>query len=73
MYYTGMNPFTGKPIFVEKEPRLKNLQKDIITEPADGKRIATAHRMGYNQSHDKRINRAEAKPKIVGRRPSRRP
>lgn len=37
MYYTGMNPFTGKPIFVEKEPRLKNFQKDIITEPTGDK------------------------------------
>ncbi|MEL7561998.1 YgiQ family radical SAM protein [Dehalogenimonas sp. 4OHTPN] len=61
MYYTGMNPFTGKPIFVEKEPRLKNFQKDIITEPTDEKRIATRRGLGYNQSHEKRPRLPQAK------------
>jgi radical SAM superfamily enzyme YgiQ (UPF0313 family) len=31
MYYTGLNPFTRKPLFVEKEPRRKEHQKDILT------------------------------------------
>jgi uncharacterized radical SAM protein YgiQ len=30
MYYTGMDPFTGKQIFVEKNPQNKERQKDII-------------------------------------------
>jgi ABC-type transporter MlaC component len=30
MYYTGMDPFTGKQIFVEKNPQNKDRQKDII-------------------------------------------
>jgi uncharacterized radical SAM protein YgiQ len=31
MYYTGLDPFTRKPLFVEKEPRRKEHQKDILT------------------------------------------
>lgn len=31
MYYTEMNPFTGKPIFVEKNMHRKEQQKEIIT------------------------------------------
>jgi uncharacterized radical SAM protein YgiQ len=32
MYYTGIDPFTGKQLFVEKNPLNKERQKDIITE-----------------------------------------
>jgi radical SAM superfamily enzyme YgiQ (UPF0313 family) len=31
MYYTGQDPFTGKPLFVEKDPAKKQQQKDIVT------------------------------------------
>jgi radical SAM superfamily enzyme YgiQ (UPF0313 family) len=31
MYYTEQDPFTGEPIFVEKNPERKQRQKDIIT------------------------------------------
>lgn len=31
MYYTEMDPFTRRPIFVEKDPRRKERQKDILT------------------------------------------
>jgi uncharacterized radical SAM protein YgiQ len=31
MYYTELDPFTRKPVFVEKDPRRKEHQKDIIT------------------------------------------
>ncbi|MBI2958454.1 MAG: YgiQ family radical SAM protein [Chloroflexi bacterium] len=30
MYYTGLDPFTNKPLFVEKELRGKQRQKDIL-------------------------------------------
>ena len=32
MYYTERDPFTGKPIFVEKEPERKQKQKGIIIQ-----------------------------------------
>ena len=32
MYYTEMDPFTGQPIFVEKDPLRKQRQKDILVE-----------------------------------------
>ena len=31
MYYTGLDPWTLRPIDVEKEPRKKEHQKNIIT------------------------------------------
>lgn len=31
MYHTGVNPFTGEKIFVEKDPRKKEEQKAVIT------------------------------------------
>jgi hypothetical protein len=30
MYYTEMDPFTGKMIFVEKDPKRKERQKRIL-------------------------------------------
>lgn len=36
MYYTEMDPFTRQPIYVEKDPRRKERQKDVIThKPSD--------------------------------------
>ncbi len=32
MYYTGLDPFTPKPIFVEKDPAHREKQKQIIVE-----------------------------------------
>ncbi len=32
MYYTELDPFTGKPIFVEKDTRRKQHQKEIVTD-----------------------------------------
>jgi radical SAM superfamily enzyme YgiQ (UPF0313 family) len=32
MYYTGMDPFTRKPLFVEKDQVKKERQKNIVVE-----------------------------------------
>jgi uncharacterized radical SAM protein YgiQ len=37
MYHTGMDPFTGKQIFVEKNPQNKERQKDIIVQKGAAK------------------------------------
>jgi len=34
MYYTELDPFTRRPLFVEKDPRRKERQKDIVTRKA---------------------------------------
>jgi uncharacterized radical SAM protein YgiQ len=34
MYYTELDPFTRRPLFVEKDPRRKEHQKDIVTRKA---------------------------------------
>jgi hypothetical protein len=36
MYYTEMDPFTMQPIFVEKDPRRKEQQKEIVTRKGAG-------------------------------------
>jgi uncharacterized radical SAM protein YgiQ len=36
MYYTEMDPFTRRPLFVEKDPRRKERQKYIVTEKGSG-------------------------------------
>ena len=33
MYYTEQDPFTGQPIFVEKDAARKERQKKIVTGP----------------------------------------
>lgn len=35
MYYTEMDPFTRRPVFVEKDPRRKERQKEILTHKRD--------------------------------------
>jgi uncharacterized radical SAM protein YgiQ len=38
MYYTGTDPFSGNPVFVEKDPGRKQIQKDIVTtKPIPGR------------------------------------
>ncbi len=34
MYYTGLDPFTLQPLFVEKDPQRRERQKAIVTEKA---------------------------------------
>jgi len=41
MYYTELDPFTLKPIFVEKDPIKKQKQKDIVTDKDYYKRNPT--------------------------------
>jgi uncharacterized radical SAM protein YgiQ len=36
MYYTEIGPFTGETIFVEKEPRRKERQKNIVVQRGRG-------------------------------------
>lgn len=37
MYYTGKDPFAFVPIFVEKDPRTKERQKQVVTRKTDGR------------------------------------
>jgi uncharacterized radical SAM protein YgiQ len=45
MYYTEMDPFTGQPIFVEKNLKAKQKQKDVLSARSiyPGKRISQVH------------------------------
>ena len=38
MYYTGMDPFTGNPLFVERDPVKKERQKNIAVEKQENHR-----------------------------------
>ena len=45
MYYTETDPFSGQPVFVEKDPRKKERQKDIVVrKPASQQ----THRLGQS-------------------------
>jgi uncharacterized radical SAM protein YgiQ len=48
MYYTGIDPFAMVPVFVEKDPRAKENQKQIVTRKA-GQRPQTPFRQNRNQ------------------------
>jgi hypothetical protein len=36
MYWTGENPFTGQPCFVEKDNQARERQKAVLTGPSQG-------------------------------------
>ena len=38
MYYTGLDPFAPKPVFVEKDPAHREKQKQIIVEKPGAKK-----------------------------------
>jgi uncharacterized radical SAM protein YgiQ len=40
MYYTGLDPFTLEPLFVEKDPTRRERQKQIVTDKPAGESIA---------------------------------
>ena len=48
MYYTGIDPFAMVPVFVEKDPRAKEKQKQILTRKAD-RRTQAPPRQTQNQ------------------------
>jgi uncharacterized radical SAM protein YgiQ len=49
MYYTGMDPFAMVPMFVEKDPRAKEKQKQIVTRKSE-RRPQAPPRQNRNQS-----------------------
>ena len=56
MYYTGIDPFSGKQVFVEKDPLKKEIQKDIVTQKATS-----------NHTLSRRIKRLPSQRKPFGR------
>jgi uncharacterized radical SAM protein YgiQ len=49
MYYTGIDPFSGKTLFVEKDPIRKERQKKIVTDQhreVNSRRGKLSHPMG---------------------------
>ncbi len=57
MYYTEKDPFSGKPIFVEKNLKRKIMQKEIIT-PSERSRVSTSKNpyAKYNNGYAKITN-----------------
>ena len=49
MYYTELDPWTRKPIFVEKDPAKKQKQKDIVTQKSDLSRKKSYDSYGKNR------------------------
>ncbi len=46
MYWTGKNPFTGKPCFVEKDGQARERQKAVLTAQPDGKKQFNRKQVG---------------------------
>ncbi|MBI9074205.1 MAG: YgiQ family radical SAM protein [Desulfatibacillum sp.] len=40
MYHTGKNPFTGETLFVEKDPKAKQAQKEFLTGPPQRQQVS---------------------------------
>lgn len=63
MYYTEKDPFTGIPIFVEKDLKRKNIQKEMITQP-DRLRVGTSKNLfaKRNKGYAKITNNSRKRP-----------
>ncbi len=58
MYYTERDPFTGQPVFVEKDPVRKQRQKDVVTTKMPVKAGIQRKPSFAAQKQKKRLNRA---------------
>lgn len=56
MYHTELDPFTGRPVFVEKDRKRKEIQKNIVTRKSPGHRKAThkTKHLGFDRKKKKR-------------------
>ncbi len=50
MYYTEVDPWTRKPIFVEKDPSKKQKQKDVVTQKG-----------GFTNNQNRNLNKARGR------------
>jgi hypothetical protein len=66
MYATGLDPMTLEPVYVERDPHRKQLQKALILyrEPGNAALVREALR---------ELGREELAPLLLGREPGRRP
>lgn len=63
MYYTEINPFTNKKLFVEKDNNKNKNKKDIVTE---NKNFKVAKNKNFNfKEKDFRRRGAEMKPIVA--------
>ncbi len=53
MYYTEIDPFTGEKIFVEKDIKKKEIQKEILVVKRDNRKM-TGHSKNSSNPHRKR-------------------
>ena len=66
MYYTGLDPYTLKPVFVEKAPEGKALQRALLQyyEPRNASKVIEALR---------KVHREDLIPVLTGRQGASRP
>ena len=62
MYYTGTDPFAMVPVFVEKDPRAKEKQKQIVTRKAQ-RRTQPPPRQNRNKDKFSRQDKKRRRPK----------
>jgi len=65
MYYTEMDPWTRKPVFVEKDPVRKQKQKDIVTDKTSnrgfGNQRGASGKSNFNGNNNNRYNKKKHK------------
>ena len=51
MFYTGLDPYTLKPVFVEKTPEGKALQRALLQyyEPRNAEKVVKALKMTHRE------------------------
>lgn len=67
MYYTGLDPYTMQPVFVEKSPQGKALQRAMLQyyEPQNAARVAKALRLTHREDLLPLLLPAAARPRAA--------
>jgi hypothetical protein len=60
MYYTEQDPFTGEPLFVEKNLHRKAVQKDLVTRKQAVRPITVHSRSAASRSPQRKDDRRKS-------------
>jgi len=73
MYHTGMDPFSNRPVFIEKDPRKKEAQKRILTKKnLPAKRGVARRHCGSGARMKKNKDEIKSKIKIKSKKKTNR-
>jgi len=73
MYYTGIDPFSGKPLFVEKDVSRKEKQKAIVTDKSAPTGTAVKSTKRTKKTKTSKLKSIPSRPTADPRRSARKP